>query len=405
MSVKRIIFVDDEKEVLDSLKRMLRGQRKEWSCAFAISGQEALAALKGQERFDLIVTDMRMPGMGGAQLLEEVRKKHPHMVRIVLSGQSDQKAVMHSVKPAHQFLAKPIKRESLLAVIQRALALQEVLADESLVKLLSEAEALPGLPEVYHRLTTEIESDQSSLEAIGGIIEQDMGMTATILKVVNSAFFGLPRKIEKPAQAVSLLGLDVVKALVLSYQLFSSFDLRRIKSFSFELLWRHSVTTAGMAKLFAQEEGMDRAGADEAFFAGMLHDVGKLPLSAFAPERYNLIIKKVRETNRLLWEVENKEFGTSHAEAGAYLMGLWGMPEPVISAIAFHHRPSRMPEMSVSPLTAVHAANILEHEIIVYNPKYARPKWDMDYLDRLGLSGRIPAWTELCRADLEQDNS
>lgn len=397
--------MDDESEVLDGLRRMLRSQRKEWICAFADSGPKALEMLSGEDKFDLVVSDMRMPGMDGAQLLEEVRKRHPYMVRIILSGQSDHDTIMTSVKPAHQFLAKPIEQDALLSVLRKSLALQEVLANESLAKLLSEVEALPALPAVYTRLMDEIESDDSSLEVIGGIIEQDIGMTANILKVVNSAFFGIPRKIEKPAQAVSLLGLDVVKALVLSYQLFSSFDLSKIKAFSFELLWKHSVATGGLAKLIAQEEGLKKDQVDEAFFAGMLHDVGKLPLSAFASEHYNHILALVRQEDRLLWEVEMETIGTSHAEAGAFLMGLWGMPEAVTSAIAFHHRPSLLPEESFSPLTAVHAANILEHDLVVHNKNYARPQWDDDYLSRLGLEDRIPAWSEACKANLEQGES
>lgn len=397
--------MDDEPEVLNGLKRMLRSQRGEWNCAYAESGQKALELLAGPEQFDLIVSDMRMPGMDGAQLLEEVRRLYPRMVRIILSGQSDQKKVMNSVKPAHQFLAKPIRGEVLLVFLKRALALQAVLADESLTELLSEVEALPGLPEVYTKLIEEIESEDSSLEAIGGIIEQDMGMTATILKVVNSAFFGIPRKIEKPAQAVSLLGLDVVKALVLSYQLFSAFDLRRIRKFSFDMLWRHSVATGGLAKLIAQEEGLDRPSVDYAFFAGMLHDVGKLPLAAYASEQYSRVLDQVRDADQLLWEAEMEILGTSHAEAGAFLMGLWGMPESAIIAIAFHHRPSRIMDDAFSPLTAVHAANILEHQLVIHNQKYARPQWDMEYLARLGLEKRIPAWTKVCEANLGQEDA
>jgi HD-like signal output (HDOD) protein/CheY-like chemotaxis protein len=397
--------VDDEPEVLNGLKRMLRSQRGEWSCAYAESGQKALDILAGSGPFDLIISDMRMPGMDGARLLEKVRALYPRMVRIILSGQSDQNKIMNSVKPAHQFLAKPIKQEALLAILKRALALQAVLADESLAELLSEVESLPGLPEVYTKLMEEIESEESSLEAIGSIIEQDMGMTATLLKVVNSAFFGIPRKIEKPAQAVSLLGLDVVKALVLSYQLFSAFDLRRIKSFSFDLLWRHSVATGGLAKLIAQEEGLDRSSVDDAFFAGMLHDVGKLPLAAYASEQYNRVLNQVREADQLLWEAEMEVLGTSHAEAGAFLMGLWGMPESAIIAIAFHHRPSHIMEEGFSPLTAVHAANILEHQLVVHNQNYALPQWDMEHLARLGLENRIPAWTRACEANLGQEDA
>lgn len=114
----KILFVDDEPMVLQGLQRVLRPLRNEWETAFANSGQEALEKLS-QEPFDVIVTDMRMPGMDGGQLLTRVKERYPHMVRIILSGQADKTMVMKSVKPAHQYLAKPCDDATLRASLQR----------------------------------------------------------------------------------------------------------------------------------------------------------------------------------------------------------------------------------------------------------------------------------------------
>jgi HD-like signal output (HDOD) protein len=397
--MEKILFVDDEPQILQALRRMLRGKRGQWHMAFAASGPEALELLE-KERFDVIVTDMRMPIMDGAALLEEVRQRYPHMVRIILSGHSDQAKILKSVKPAHQYLAKPVDPEQLEQVLTQALSLRKVLNNEQLIRVLSQVESLPALPQLYTRLMEAIESPQSSLEEIGEIISQDLGMTATVLKLVNSAFFGIAHRVTSPAQAVALLGLDVVQALVLSYQLFSTHDFSQIKGFSFESLWRHSLTTGGFAKTIAQIEGLPRNQVDLAFFAGVLHDVGKLPLCSLVSNRYQRVLDRVRSEDRPLWEVEQEELGATHAEVGAYLMGLWGMSEDVIRALAFHHRPSDAPEKGCGVLAVVHAANVLEHELYVINRHYHHPQFDPAFLEAAGLQDRIELWREACRKQL-----
>src|SRR5262245_37814840 len=100
--MKKILFVDDEPNVLQGLERMLRSMRHEWEMQFAMSGPAALERL-AEQTFDVIVSDMRMPGMTGAQLLTEVSQRHPHIVRIILSGQADQEDILRSVGPTHQY--------------------------------------------------------------------------------------------------------------------------------------------------------------------------------------------------------------------------------------------------------------------------------------------------------------
>lgn len=394
--MKRILFVDDEPQILDGLRRMLRCKRQEWEMAFVESGQAALAEL-AKASFDVVVTDMRMPAMDGAELLERIRHAYPRAVRIVLSGHSEKEKIMRSVRPAHQYLVKPIEQQELLSVLQKALDLQKVIGNESLLEILGKTESLPAVPAVYAQLMEAIESEDASMETIGKIVGQDLGMTATVLKVVNSAFFGLPRAVSSVAQAVGLLGLDLIRSLVLSYQLFTSFEAKGPISFSLQGLWRHSAVTASFAKRIAQMEGADRSTLDDAFMAGVLHDVGKLPLFFYARQSYEDILGSVRAGEGLLFEVEERALGTSHAEAGAFLMGLWGMSDTVVRAIAFHHRPANWPHDGFGVLTAVHAANVLEHGLCVINKDYRRPQMDLEHLEAVGKGGRVEAWTKECQ--------
>ena len=394
--MKSILFVDDEIKVLDGLRRMLRPNRKQWKMSFVESAQEALDVLVNTP-FDIIVTDMRMPGMDGADLLERVRERYPAMVRIVLSGHSEHENIMRSVRPAHQYLAKPVGQDELEKVLYAALQLHDVLGEPSLIKILGKAESLPALPQTYSRLVDAIECEDCSLEDVGKIIEHDLGMTATLLKVVNSAFFGLPRKISSPAQAASLLGLDILRSLVLSYQLFSTFEIKNSNRFSFDGLWRHSTTVGSMAKKIAQTEAMRKVLVDEAFMAGILHDVGKLILYHFTPKRYNEVIDKVRNDAGTISEMEKEVLGTSHAQAGAFLMGLWGMSENVVQAIAFHHNPSGWEPQELGLHSIVHAANVFEHELRVVHENYRTPELDLDHFEATGLAGKLGAWRDQCQ--------
>ena len=354
--MRSILFVDDEPRVLQGIQRMLRPMRHEWDMTFVASGQQALEAM-AQSSFDVVVSDMHMPGMDGAQLLAEVRKRHPDTVRIILSGYTDQEAVLRSVRPAHQYLSKPCEAETLKAAVARAFALRNFLTDPALTRLISGMESLPSLPSMYLEIMAELQSPDVSTQKVGQIISKDVGMSAKILQIVNSAFFGLPRRVADPGQAVTLLGLDTVKGLALSLQIFEGFDRRKLPGFPIDELWEHSMTVAASARKIARRESGDEKVSDDAFLAGLLHDVGKLALAENLPMRYARVLTLCEKKGTPHWQGESEVFGATHAEVGAYLLALWGLPDPIVEAVAYHHCPDECPNKAFSPLSAVHAAN------------------------------------------------
>lgn len=398
---RRILFVDDEPKVLQGLRRMLRPMRNEWDMAFADSGEEALRVL-AEAPFDVVVSDMRMPGMDGAQLLTEVMRRYPHIVRIVLSGHSEKECILRSVGPTHQYLAKPCDSAQLKSIIARACALRDLLSDELLRKLVSQMNTIPSLPETYVQIVEALQSEDVSIQKVGEIIARDVGMTAKVLQLVNSAFFGIRRHVSDPAQAATLLGADTLKALVLSVHIFSQLDHARVEGFNLERLWNHSLATGALAKRIAAAEDCSKEARDHALLAGLVHDAGKLIIAANLPERYGPVMELVRTEGLSVWEAERRVLLTTHAEIGAYLFGLWGLPDPIVEAVAYHHCPPECCGDGFTPLTAVHAANALEHEQDEPAPPADAAPLDTAYLERLGLQERVPVWRELAQEVLQE---
>lgn len=322
---KRILFVDDEPKILSGLERTMRPMRTQWEMEFVSSGEEALKVL-AQRPFDAVVTDMRMPGMTGGELLEKVQNQYPQTIRIILSGQSDRESILRSIAPAHQSLSKPCDGEQLQSVLESTIALTDMLENASLKKFMSRLKCIPSLPVLYQEVTKELRSSDPSSSRIGAIIAQDMGMTAKILQVVNSAIYGIRADISEPEQAVLLLGLDTIQTMVLSLSIFSAFDPGLLSAQEAERLWDHSVSVSRFSKLIAHAEGVTAQAIDPYQSAGLLHDIGKLVIASSDPIAYHRIEKLATSTNTDSWLVENEVLGCSHAEIGAYLLGLWGLP-------------------------------------------------------------------------------
>jgi HD-like signal output (HDOD) protein len=390
-----VLFVDDEPLVLQGLQRMLRSERQNWAMRFVRSGAEALQVLENQV-FDAVVSDLRMPGMDGAELLTRVMDRHPHMVRIVLSGEMDRGLTFKAVHCAHQYLTKPCDSDTLKATIGRAFALRRLISDRRLKSLLPRLESLPSLPALYMEILGEIQAPNSSFRKVGELIARDVSMTAKILQLVNSAFFGLARRVASPQDAVSLLGYDTVKALVLSAKVFSQFELKRIPGLWLDALWRHSLETSLFTRGIGTAEKLPRKSQDEAFTAAILHDLGKLILAQNFPDDYAEVLTQASRQPDPLWEIETERFGASHAELGAYLMGLWGIGDEVVSAIAHHHQlpPAATPGRVVA---VVYAANALEHGLSAEAPHEPVAAIAPELLRQLNIAERMPAWEEACR--------
>lgn len=397
---RQLLFVDDEPNVLSGLRRMLRGQRKVWEMHFACGGEEALELLNNQP-IDVIVSDMRMPGIDGAELLTRVSQLYPHTIRLVLSGQSEQEKIFRAIGPAHQFLSKPCDPDLLIQTIERAVGLQGQLQNETLQKLTSKITSLPSLPKIYSDLVHELESDDVSMDKVGAMIENDLAMSAKVLQLVNSSFFGLPSHVTSPKHAVSLLGLNVIRPLTLSASVFVQYEGMDLKHFCLDREIQHGLSVALAARKIAQNETKDNNLVDDAFIAGMMHDIGKLILAVHQTESFENAIGQSELKNQPLWKSELEEFGTTHAAVGAHLLGLWGLSNPIVEAVAFHHEPRNASSVDFTPLTAVHAANSL----LMNDPPYASRDnlrdlqsefhHDVEYLQSIGLEDRLEQWASL----------
>lgn len=396
MVKQQILFVDDEPMLLQGLQRLLRPFRAEWDMTFVDGGQVALEKLS-EHHFDVIVTDMRMPGMNGAELLKEVMKRYPAIVRIVLSGHADKELVAQCVGTAHQYISKPCDPDQLKAMIRNACTLSGHLVDEEIRKVIGAIDRLPIVPELYLELKEALQREDVDSKSLGDIIQKDIGMTAKILKVVNSSFFGLRRVLSTPHEAVTYLGIDTVKTLVLSNSIFDQLKPFRTRSLTIQDLWHHSLTVAAGAKAIAQVEELGRTGEEGAFVGGVLHDVGVLILASNFAETYDKVGDLVFTDRISVSTAEQEFFGVSHSEVGAYLLGLWGLPADILNIVSLHHRVHLQDEKHLTPLIAVHAADVL-CGIQMGHPLFETGKLNQTAIERAGLSDRQEAWKSVVQS-------
>jgi len=399
---KRILFVDDEPLVLEGLRRMLRPVRDEWEFDFANSGQEALAKMVNQ-RFDVIVSDMRMPGMDGVQLLNETKKLYPRMVRVALSGQTSKESVIRSVGPIHHYLTKPCHGDRLKTALTRFKALESLLSVEELRGVIQEMESLPSLPTYYYELLQEIENPEGSVRKVGQIISRDISMSAKILQLVNSAFFGLQRHIMDPSEATVILGLETVKMLVLVVHVFSVFDQTKLEEFSLDQVWEHSAKVGVYARKIAACETTDKKLIDSTGLTGMLHDIGKLILVDKMPEVYGEALRRHREEGISVQDAEMATFKTTHAMLGGYLLGLWGFSNTIIDGVENHHHPILEDGSGFSIAAAVHVADALVYAENELGGNEWMARLDPAYLRDPEVRYRVEKWKDVCDSVVQQE--
>ena len=383
---RRILFVDDEVRVLEGIQRMLRPMRDEWDVRISDSGPKALTMLAA-EPFDVVVSDMRMPGMDGAELLQAVMQRHPQVVRIILSGQADRDSLMRSLGATHQYLAKPCDPERLRQAVAKACALRDLLHDEPLQRLVASLGTVPSLPTLYQQIREELSKDESSARVIGEIVSQDLGMSAKLLQLTNSARFGVSRQVNSAVDAVGIIGLGTVKSLVLGAHAFTELAGVEAAGLAIEKLWQRAMKVAALSRTIARSLKLAAGTADMAFTAGLLQDCGMLLLAVNRSAEYAAALKDTAlpsATSR-----ERSRFSADHAAVGAYLLGLWGLPEPIVEAVAFHHRPSDAPITVASPLVVTHVAGALADEpcggaaAVVLDPAIVQ---------RFNLAGQLDEW-------------
>lgn len=351
-----VLFVDDDAMLRQGLRRMLHPMRNEWAMSFAASGKEALDQLE-QLAVDVVVSDMRMPEMDGAELLTRVGQTQPAAIRIVLSGFAENEAIIKTVGASHQYLAKPCDADTLIATIRRSLNLRCHLADTRLKSFVAELASLPALPQTYHDFMAEISNPVASTESIAATIERDVAMTATILRLTNSAYFSLPSKITDCRQAVRLLGLETMRGLVAGAGVFRCYEGAPAVQERLNELCNDSLATAAEARRIAAAAGLSPQDVEHACCGGLLSHVGQLLLLAEHPKCCRKAEDLAHREGLNLLEAERRAIGANHTEVGAYLLSLWGFADPIVEAVLHHHGTSINRHDVTDVLSAVQVAH------------------------------------------------
>ena len=392
---RRVLFVDDEPQALEGLRHQLQPYRGKWEMVFVESGSQALAVL-ARDPVDVVVTDMHMPAMDGAALLQKTQELYPGAARIMLTAPSERDAAIRASPAVHQFLTKPCDPGVIENAIERVCDLRAHVSDAPVRQLVGRIGHLPPSPLVYSRLVLALAKDTTTIEEVAGILKQDMALCAKTLQLVNSAFFGLRRTVSEIEDAVAYLGFNTIKQVALAVEVFQSASARAKSKLSLGALRLHALLVGRISSQLL----LDGPHREEAFVAGLLHDVGKVVLSVELPDHVGQVLLEMQRRGCSMYEAEQSVWGVTHAEVGGYLLGLWGLPYSIVEAVAHHHQPSRVDTHEFGLLAATHVADALLNEV-------ADPGWagnvgggsslDAGFAASVGITERLPEWTTAAR--------
>ncbi|WP_420549501.1 response regulator [Curvivirga sp.] len=357
-----VLFVDDEENILQGLRRGFRGKRKEWSMSFAVGGKNALEIIEDNE-IDIIVSDMRMPEMDGAELLEKVKEKSPGTTRIVLSGYAENEAILKVVGPAHQYFAKPCDFEVLEQNLTRILNLRSMIDEKGIRAKITGLESLPSLPDLFLKLLNTIADKDAHVQDICALIEQDLGLKSQILRISNSAFFSVPQQVTKMETALNLLGLNTIRSLALLEGFFRVFEKQDDLINILSNLSENSMSIAKLSGQLANKLELNEQQRDWASSAGALAHIGTLYIAAEEPEVFKHAANKADTTSKPIFEFEQEFIGYHHAAIGGYILGLWGFPIEICEAVAYHHSPDDWQGENAAIITCVYFAQLLTNLI------------------------------------------
>jgi len=398
-AARRILFVDDDELILRSMERVLRRPAAEsgWELCFATNGEAALEEMT-RSPVEVLLADANMAKMSGATLLRKVQERDPAVVRILLSGHTGLDILRTALPYAHQFLPKPCDGQLLKSTLDSACGLRNLLARPEMRQLVGASNELPSAPRTFIELSNALSNPSASARAVSEIIERDIGISARVLQLVSSAFYGLPRAVTSIGGAVAYLGVEVIKAIVLSVEVSRMFPLTQsIPDFSVDALQQHGMRASQFAKRILGHE----PGGDVLLVAGLLQDTGQLVLASRAAQRFGIALSTAALRKQPLQEVETDLFGASHAEIGAYLLGLWGLPQRVVGAVANHLEPQRTGNRVFDAAAALYVANLLVVDPDVPALEEVPPHTvalDLAFLRLVGVAHQLDEWRRLARA-------
>ena len=357
--LKRILFVDDETQILRSITRLFMDT--EYEVLTAESGAEALDILE-TEQVDVIVSDMKMPKMTGYELLSQVKKRFPNIVRIILSGFSDERIVFDALQKniAKLYILKPWENTVLINTIEKVFQIENVLRNnEKVLKLVNNAEELPTIKTSYQKIINVIENDQEIYKIVEAI-EADNSIVIKLLHIVNSSYYAV--KTGSIKRAVAYLGLDNIKNIVIASAFIDGLSFNTKDNKRLEQLWEHAFIANRIISIIY--EFLNKKIPETEMNAGLLSNVGMIFMIHSFHDKYMEIFEEVEKKNGNIVELENKAFGTNHQEIGGYLLQWWDIPLPIVEAALYHHDPFNENIINKQIVLAAHIAEKYAWDII-----------------------------------------
>lgn len=392
---KTILILDTDEILLASLKRLLRQQRREWEVLTFTSGDMALRHLK-ENPADAVITDVILQDMDGITFLRALKRAHPSIIRIVAASRPEEGHSMASGGEAHQYLQKPFDSQILIGLLERSFEMREILRSHKIRNVVARISNIPSMPQFYLELIEKLNDPNASSKDIGRLIQRDPGMSAKVLQLVNSAFFGLYGKVADPVRAVTVLGTETIKALALTYGVFKQINPKKVEACRMNDFWHHNLYVASLTKALGMKECLlDTICQGDVFTSGILHDIGKLLFVDNLTKEY---AKLMSELKGPLVEAEIEEFGCHHGEVGAYLLSLWGLPDKIVEAVLWHHGPiERLIKAGIVP-SLVWLADRLVNKV-TKKEQYGKSLEEVSSL--IGIQGDLTAYEEFCQRLVE----
>lgn len=372
----------------------------EWKTV-PVSNVDDLLSTLDRTDADVLIMPLGDNPAQALDLLHHVVEKHPGIVRVVLSGHLTPQQTARASELAHHSLPLDCQPQELITDISNSIHVTGLIHKPAVRDYITSLQALPVLPDVYEKLNNALSSERSNAREVAQVLEQDPVMAAKTMQLVNSAYFGLNREISRIQEAVTILGVRMIRDLVLTSHLFESYpQTDDWKSFSFKQIHQRSMAVARAAQHIARAAKADRHVQAQAFLAGLLHDFGILVLASHNPADYHRIISKASLMEQPVYAIEKLELGVTHAEAGAYLLALWKLPPRVVEAVLFHHFPKANPSEGFTPLTAVHVADALLPPATSVLGCDMSSRLSMSYIEKIGMEKDLDRW-QLITADYQ----
>ena len=389
IAFKRILIVADNLAEFRKTNPCFDALGEGWKVDFSQSRADALFCVRHNE-FDLVFVDLEAGPKAGADLVCELRARLANAIYFLIAPEMDPEVLIACAKINLQFLQKPLHEDVLQTALGRAELVHQVLQDPAIQKLVANIRIFPSRPKIYLELMRELRSAHGSAASVGELVEQDLGISAKLLQVTNSAYFGLQQRISSPTEAVLHLGMETTASLVLALEVFAHFDHLHPNYFAIDHVWRHSQKVAESARRIASELGAATQVLQDSYTSGLLHDIGKLALAINIKEEYGGVLRLARHSSIPVWQAEFETFNTTHAAVGAYLLAIWGMPGEVVRAVAAHHTPAARLSARFSAASAVHLANTLEYTRVALRNAFPDFRLDLNYPPELGFQQYLP---------------